>query len=387
MRTIDITDAGADPDGETEIDPVVRNRAAPNTRLVFPPGRYLVGSLGELTADRLELVAPEGATLVPRDRTAPERLVTLAGREQRLEGFDYEVEDCRVAPAVHVRSDATIRNFAVRGPAGVSPHYEPSDQGRDAVSMFNVKDVPAGSTFLAESIYMGDGVGRKRDARRGWYLSGNDGTVELRDVTLAGWAENTVYGTYANGQDANARSIYRNVTCQNTNIGIRTSGDTLVEDSVFVRDGSVPAQGWSGARRQRGIWIEGGKSAHPDGTTTIRNCEFLWESTAADQSGQPLVCYPPPRRIELSGLRINNQHPSWPTFELDPHDRRPVELVVEDVHVTQRNNRPVFRLRGDHDIVRARNLHVDADGPLSDTRSSQLARAVESHDPDPTLTE
>ncbi|WP_435360613.1 hypothetical protein [Haloarchaeobius sp. DFWS5] len=47
MQAIDVVDAGADPNGRTKIDDVVRSQAGRDTRLVFAPGTYLVGALGE----------------------------------------------------------------------------------------------------------------------------------------------------------------------------------------------------------------------------------------------------------------------------------------------------------------------------------------------------
>ncbi|WP_435359024.1 hypothetical protein [Haloarchaeobius sp. DFWS5] len=373
--TVDIVEAGADPTGDEPIDRVLQDVAEPEAVVAFPPGRYLVGSLGELAQDGLELRGTD-ATLVPDDRTDPEAFVTLAGREQVVDGFEYEVHGCRVAPTWHVRTDARISDVTVTGDASAGPEYAPADSGKRACSLFTVKQVPAGTQALLQDIAMRDGVANDRDARRGWFLEDNDGAVVFDDVAMAGWAENTVYGTYCNGQDPDARAVFRELELRNTNVGLRTTGDCLVEDSVFVHDGPVPAQQWSGGRRQRGVWVEGGKSAHPGGTTVLRNCDFRWTADAPEHAGQPVVVNPPPKRVVLDGLRIDNRHPSWPSVELDPHEGPPVELVVRNLHVTQRNDTPVFRLRGEYELVEASGLHVDADGPLSSERVQPLQDAV-----------
>ncbi|WP_435334349.1 hypothetical protein [Haloarchaeobius sp. TZWWS8] len=373
---MNVLDLGADDTGTDPIDTVIREAAEPGETLVFPPGRYQVEHLGTLDQDGLELRGDD-ATLVPADRTSPGLFLSLTGRDQTVSGFEYDVSECRVAPAWHVRSDATIREVTVTGDASLGPEYEPAESGERSWALFNVKHVPAGSTARFENIDMRRGVDRDADARRGWFVSECDGRVVLEDVQLERWAENTVYGTYANGTDPDSRAVFRGLSLRNTNVGLRTSGDTLVEDSTFVHDGPVPAQLWSGGRRQRGVWVEGGKSAHPKGTTTIRDCEFRWTDEYPDHAGQPIVLNPPPRRVVLEDIEIDNRHPTWPSVELDPHDGQPVELVLRDVTIRQRNERPAFRLRGDFEVVEARGIEVDCDGPVSNVDVPTLQAGIE----------
>jgi len=115
---VDIVEAGADPTGETPVDPVLDDIVDDDTRVVFPPGTYRLegGTYSDL--DGLELVAPEGATIVPPRQVGQEWLSLRRVSNLRFEGFtvDCTARDTAPQQTIHVvGGDNVVRDVTHEG--------------------------------------------------------------------------------------------------------------------------------------------------------------------------------------------------------------------------------------------------------------------------------
>lgn len=98
-RTVDVIDAGADATGAVEIDDTLTGVAADDTRLVFRAGTYRVDDVTLRGYEGLELIAPDGATLLFAGGTEG-GLALVDCADVAIEGFDTDAAVSRVEAAV-----------------------------------------------------------------------------------------------------------------------------------------------------------------------------------------------------------------------------------------------------------------------------------------------
>lgn len=101
---VDVTDAGFDPSGENAIDDRLSELAADDTRLVFPAGTYRVDDATLQNYDGLQLVAPDGATLLFSN--GPNSGLSLVDcTDLVVEGFSTDTAVSRVEAAAATTGD------------------------------------------------------------------------------------------------------------------------------------------------------------------------------------------------------------------------------------------------------------------------------------------
>ncbi len=225
---IDMVDAGADPNGDEQINALLEEHADDDTLLYFPEGRYYMDRQFRFTGfDNFGIVG-DGATIVPAnywdfDRDNP-RLFRLgiyysSGRDLLFEGLtiDQTADDTGVRVLEADISDGLeVRNIDI-----VGQH----DSGLAGPGRFCIND--AGGSGIVENFNAPDGGAWVQNTPNdGNVWRGptgilcndyNEGTITFKNCTLGGFPDNGLYarsdggkvqvegGYYANSQAANIR--------------------------------------------------------------------------------------------------------------------------------------------------------------------------------------
>ena len=266
---VDLVDAGADRTGERPITDVLSRVAADDTRVIFPSGRYRLETLVLDSYDGLQLVAPDGATLVPAT-TGKSVLSFRDCANVHVRGFtvDSRAKDTSFSLGIHgVGGDSTVAKYALRG-------RQDSDSPTHGLL---IKCEGGDTSITAQDVYFGDGA--ENDGigvfifPNGSYTdpSRDGGTVTLRDVHVEGWHHEGVYGSPHRGPLNVIGGLYKNNAIEQVRVGggnaddhAHLKGVTIVVDDPpsYIGDGTFgPKQ-----RNYRGIWCEEG-----DGVT-IEDC-------------------------------------------------------------------------------------------------------------------
>ena len=269
---VDVTEAGADPDGNESITPIIEELADDDTLLKFPPGRYYIDRRIRVTdADHFGMVGDD-AVLVPATFDEFDDLGDWNYKLFRL-GVDYDpisnlhVENFTVdmsAENTGVRVlDAVVKDGLVVRDVSVSGRH---DTGAWGPGRFAVKD-PDGSG-LVERFEAPEGAALTANApgdQLRWGPSGiicnddNAGTVTFRDCVVNGYPDNGLYAANGTGSIHIEGGHFQN----NLGANVRLGGhDSYIKDATVVIDRS------SDARAQRGVRLENGN------LLVVRNVNF-----------------------------------------------------------------------------------------------------------------
>jgi hypothetical protein len=239
-RVVDVTEAGADPDGEENITPVLRDNMADDTLFRFPEGEYLMTE--QLRWTGFENVGFEGndATIVPGSYHTHEgeprcfKLGTYKdpGNKLRFEGidFDFSGDETGVrAIQAQVDDDLLVRDVTVHGE---------HDSGTWGPFLFDVTD-PDGDGWIRR-VRLPDGGEYSRHAPGnanhgpiGILVSRfHEGHIRFRDCVVGGFPDNGLYAR--NG----AKTYVIGGEYRNSNVAsIRIGGDgSLVHGATVVVD-------------------------------------------------------------------------------------------------------------------------------------------------------
>ena len=119
MPTYDIVEQGADDTGGSAIDGVLENLVGSDTTIVFPPGTYKLNELVVPSGtDGLELIAPDGARLVPGQSGDNLRWIDVYSRGFVLDGFELDMRNTLIPPFVRMNSNSgnwELRRLITRG--------------------------------------------------------------------------------------------------------------------------------------------------------------------------------------------------------------------------------------------------------------------------------
>jgi len=268
---INVTEAGADPSGETPIDSVLSDIVSDDASIYFPPGEYKLGQL----SGRFQNLTLSGnnATILPEDRSSLWKLLDLQGPGNIIDGFVFDYREAELPPEIRITGPDgwAFKNCTFRGIQQTNlPH-------RGGFALLPAVTIEDGSG-LVQNVYLHEGSAPPDggDTRGGiWFGPSNKGTLRIDGVWMESWAENTIYGHNSPGKVIIENSFFRNSNVAGTRIG----GNTILRNNTYVKTGPVPRQTHPERSGQlmRGVWITGGGRPYgSNGSVLITDCDFVF---------------------------------------------------------------------------------------------------------------
>ena len=267
-EVIDIVEAGADPNGEENIVPLLREHAGDDTLIEFPEGEYLMTEQFRFTDfDHFGIVGDD-ATIVPgtveemdgRRSTegsfeGPTRLFRLGthhdpGDELHFEGltFDFTRDQSGFrAIEAYVENYMLVRDIDIvgqhdLGSFGPALFSVLNDDGISYVEGFRAPDGGAYSENTAGSIEHGPTGILVPDSHQG--------KLWIRDCELGGFPDQGLYVSGTKGRVIVEGGVYRNSNSANIRLGGNYS---YVKGATVIVDENRPEDG-----NQRGIRLDVG---------------------------------------------------------------------------------------------------------------------------------
>lgn len=258
---IDVVEAGADPDGNESITPVLREHVGDDTLLEFPEGRYYMDEQLRFTGFENVGFVGEDATLVPanyHEFDGPQyRLFRLGthevpGNDLRFEGFDVDQTASETGIRVinaEVEDGLIVRNVRIDGV---------HDSGTWGPGLFNVLDpdgegivncfqAPDGAVHVDET----PNEGNMWRGATGIHVNGNHrGTLVFENCILGGFPDNGLYSSNQTGRVGISGGYYRN----SGTASIRLNGSTAAVSGATVVVDDDP----HGSAGQHAIRLDGG---------------------------------------------------------------------------------------------------------------------------------
>ncbi|MFB6075106.1 MAG: hypothetical protein ABEJ89_08845 [Haloarculaceae archaeon] len=338
---VDVTAAGADPDGSQPITDLVSGLAANDTVLEFPEGVYRIGALEVSRLENFGMRAKDGADvrLVPTARAHELGPVLLTFTDMQrflLSGFTLDYRQPGHGGMVYVLGTGPfeVSDITTRG------QYPPD------VSGYRFEVVRPSSTAVVRNL-VARGGSREGSDSVGIYVGRNHaGELRVEDCEIANFPNNGIYASSPGRQDAFSGAngpvhvrggLYANNNVSNVRLG--SSGSTARD--VTVRVDRVPPA-YSHGLNVRGIRIRarqgqiiencevsittdlprsfGGIVFHPDaGTGTVRDTRVRIDAT-----GVPAVNVLEPNHDErgptLERLEITGSAATENTVDVQARD-------------------------------------------------------------------
>ncbi|EFW90121.1 hypothetical protein ZOD2009_21047 [Haladaptatus paucihalophilus DX253] len=348
MPTYDIVEEGADDTGGNAIDGVLENLVGSDTTIIFPPGTYKLNELIVPSGtDRLELIAPDGARLVPGRSGDDLPWVDVYSRGFVLDGFELDMRDTPVPPFVRMNSNSgnwELRRLITRGyvRAATDTNIGSNDSG-DARTYFRLS-AEDGTRGLLQDCYFHEGSCAPDEAsnRRAILVESGKGLLTFNRCWFEHWGENTIYAKKPEGGMKILNSFVRN-----SQSGMRLGGNSEVRNCVSIKDARHPIQAWSGGSLQRGVNVEANVPANPsegvnsyDGRITIADSDF-YHRYPDSSCGGAITAVAPCQEVDVRRVRISydstKNHDAIYTYEGTMYDGTPANLEylrLEDVQVT-----------------------------------------------------
>lgn len=236
-----VEDAGADPNAEESIVPVLEEHAGDDTLLYFPRGRYLMDGIWLYPEFTDLAIVGYGATIVPaRGFTDYLFVLGLPGHGARglvFEGFDFDFRGRETLPRpvqVQIADDFVVQNVSATGTSGTARFDVTQPDGKGVVKRLQLPDGGM------EPNPVGCLVGPE-----------HEGTLTFENCHVSGYPGNGLYASPAVGRVDVIGGLYENCGIAN----VRVSGPSTVRD-VTVRCDDAPA----GFRNMRGIRLRHGRS-------------------------------------------------------------------------------------------------------------------------------
>ncbi|WP_458208804.1 hypothetical protein [Haladaptatus sp. NG-SE-30] len=348
MPTYDIVEQGADDTGTSAIDPILTDLIGSNTTIIFPPGTYRLNELViQSGTDDLELIAPDGARLIPGRFGDKVRWIDVYSNGFVLDGFELDMRNVTVPPFVRMNSSAgnwELRRLITRGRVRAATDTNiGSNDSSDARTYFRLSSA-ADTRGLLQDCYFHEGSCAPTEAsnRRAILVESGKGSLTFNRCWFEHWGENTIYAKKPEG-----RLRIFNCFVRNTQNGMRLGGNTAVRNCVSIKNDEHPIQTWSGGSLQRGVNAEATDPANPsagidtyNGTLTIADSDF-YHRYLDTSCGGAITAPTPCQRINVQNVRISydsrKNHDAIYTYEGRMSDGTPANLEyfqLEDVHVT-----------------------------------------------------
>lgn len=274
---VDVTDAGADPDGERPVDDALADAAANDTLVFFPDGTYKLRTFRLSDAANVGFVAAPSATptVVPAaaaaDLDGP--FVQFTGvADLLIDGvdFDFRGVDRGGTPLVYVQAngDFALRDLRVRGAVP-----------RDSIGlMFEVIDESASG--LVNGVDLRDGGHPGGDSVGIYVGQEHAGEIYFEDCRVAQFPNNGLYASTPGKDEGGGGGVHvRSGTYANNNISnVRIGSDgSTVRDATIVMDRVPPHDPMT--LLVRGIRIRRGRDH------LVENCRLEIGEDAGDGYG------------------------------------------------------------------------------------------------------
>lgn len=272
-----VADAGADPNAEEDIVPLLDEYAGDDTLLYFPEGRYRMGGIWLYPEFENLGVVGDGATIVPRQGFNDYLFVLgVTKRDSRgllFENVEFDFRDPETHPRpvqVQANGDFLVRDVVARGSSGTARFDVTEEGGNGVVRRLRLPDGGM------EPNPVGVLVGPE-----------NVGTVTFENCHVEGFPGNGLYASPSNGPVNVVGGYYANSGIAN----VRVSGPTEVRN-VHVRCDRSP----KGFRNMRGIRLRHGKSA------LVENCTVEMRDVTYSEGAiviEPLMESPTIRNVDV----------------------------------------------------------------------------------------
>ena len=349
MPTYNIVDQGADKNGNTAIDPILGDLVGSNTTIVFPSGTYkLNGITIESGTNNLELIAPNGARLVPGVSSDNTRWFDVYSNGFVLDGFELDMRNTPIPPFVRMNSNSgnwELRRLITRGKVRAATDSNVgSNDSSDARTYFRLSSAD-GKRGLLQDCYFNEGACAADEAsnRRAILVESGKGALTFNRCWFELWGENTIYAKKPEG-----KLKILNCFVRNTQNGLRLGGNTEVRNCVSIKDGQHPRSAWSGGSLQRGVSCEANVPADSadginsyDGTLTIADCDF-YHRYQSPSCGGPITGQVTCQRIVVDNTRISydstKNHDAIYTYDSQMSDGTPANLEYLEFNDVQVRN-------------------------------------------------
>ncbi|WP_227357428.1 hypothetical protein [Haladaptatus salinisoli] len=401
MPTYNIVDEGADNTGNTAIDSVLDRIVGDNTTIVFPPGTYKLNELVVPSGlNNLQLIAPDGARLIPGQSGDNVRWFDVYSYGFVLDGFELDMRDTEIPPFVRMNyssGDWELKRLITRGKVRAATDSNVgSNDSSDARTYFRLS-AAEGTRGLLQDCYFHEGACEPTEAsnRRAILVESGKGELVFNRCWFELWAENTIYAKKPEGPLRIYNSFFRN-----TQVGIRLGGNSEVRNCVSIKDDQHPIQAWSGGSLQRGVSVEAVDPADPDnginsydGTLTIADSDF-YHRYLDSSCGGPITAATPCERLNVQNVRISYDSEKYhdAIYTLNGHMN---DGTVANLKYLQLQN---IHVRNDHDYQYAVSIEqtpeewgevsgvLGGDGPQTDS-SYVRDRVTTNGDPTPPNTQ
>jgi hypothetical protein len=305
-----VEDIGCDPNGNEPIQDKVSNAAQDGTKVVFPPGTYLVtgglnigvegtfGFVGEGFQSSTQPPQPGSESVVFKIQAGgPINFLNVRALQQGQFGnFVIDQRDPLSHGGLQIRSDGNVRVRDVRT-VGAQTQVDGKDNNP---SFFTPMANGADSLIVYERcIARGGGVpGSKNIGGSSGFAvfgrNGTRGTVILKDCVIENMADNGIYGARTKAKVRVLGGLYRN----NDVSQVRVNGDAIVRgvDVVIDEQNYTGVKSKSNARERgpgwpatNGLKIETKASISANTGTPVKNCNVVGKSVVSESNAGGLV--------------------------------------------------------------------------------------------------
>ena len=287
---IDVTEVGADDNGDESITPILRKHADDDTLLYFPEGEYYMDEQFRFTGFNQFGIVGDGAKLIPASYhdfddggDGNYRLFRMGvkyapGRNLRFQGFT--VDQTRDNTGIRVIEAAIDDGLLVRNIEIVGQH----DSGTWGPGRFVITD-SNGSGFV-ERFHAPDGAAWSSETPYDKLWRGptgiicnndNKGTITFRDCVLGPFPDNGLYAANGSGSVRIEGGRFQNSTGTNVRLG---GHDSYIKDAAIIVDQENPhGIPQNGLRMEKGNLIV---AKNVDFQTNVKDSPAIWVTRNAE---------------------------------------------------------------------------------------------------------
>ncbi|MFH5802303.1 hypothetical protein [Haladaptatus sp. CMAA 1911] len=379
---IDITEVGADDEGNESITPILEEHADDNTLLYFPSGRYYMDDQFRFTGFNNFGMVGDDAELVPASYDDFDeggdgnyRLFRMGvdydpGKDLRIEGFT--VDQSADNTGIRVIEAAVDDGLVVRDIEIVGQH----DSGTWGPGRFVITD--SDGEGLVENFSASDGAVWEGNAPSdalwrgptGIISNNNKGTLTFRDCILGSFPDNGLYAAHGSGSIQIEGGRFEDSLGANVRLGGNSS---YIEDADII----VSEQDSHGIA-QRGIRLEEGTDLvvrNVEIQTSVEMSPAIWVTNGADDTtvvdstittradgpGTAISIRESSGRVEIKQTTVDHETDGGPAIKIKQGDK-PATLENVTVVGSAPTNGTRSAIQNGRDNSEFRNIRVDHGG-------------------------